>query len=304
MTGLPAVAVPDTAEDSPFHRRMQPCLGTFVEVAVAAASAQQAGALMERGFEALHTAQRLWSFHDRNSELSRLNGSPGQDVPLSPLTLRLLRLARGLMLASHGAFDITVGGLLVQQGRLPDHGGSCLPAGTVDDIELQHGSARLRRPVRLTLDGVAKGFAVDLAVAALRRAGARAGWVNAGGDLRAFGGVTVPLVLRDEQRRLLPAGGLRDRAIATSVVRSQMQSKARSQIASQVQPTSRPEPQDDSFAAHIVANGELDAEPGTWSVLSRYAWRADALTKVAACTPAAVRARTLQRLGGQWVQLS
>lgn len=64
---------------------------------------------------------------------------------------------------------------------------------------------------------VAKGYAVDRAVQALLEKGCEGGWVNAGGDLRAFGKVGVPLLLRDEL-----AGGvrsfatLRDGAFATS----------------------------------------------------------------------------------------
>ncbi|RDV24218.1 hypothetical protein DXV75_15440 [Alteromonas aestuariivivens] len=37
----------------------------------------------------------------------------------------------------------------------------------------------LRRPVLITLDGIAKGYAVDLGVRALKLAGIKAGWINA-----------------------------------------------------------------------------------------------------------------------------
>ena len=53
--------------------------------------------------------------------------------------------------------------------------------------------------MRLDLGGIAKGQAVDAAVRALRRAGCHAGWVNAGGDLRVFGALALPLRLRDER---------------------------------------------------------------------------------------------------------
>lgn len=273
-------------ENADFVRRMQPCLGTYVEVAARAAHPEEAAHAIGAAFAAVHAAQRRWSFHDPDSELSRLNRSPGLRVEVSPASLRLLRLAQALMRASEGAFDVTVGGLLVADGHLPDHGGTrALERGTAADLEIGRGWARLARPVRITLDGIAKGYAVDLAIGALRHAGADAGWVNAGGDLRAFGEVTVPIQLRDRHGRLTTAGGLRNMAIATSHVASD---------------------DDDEPAAtpgRIVGLRGLPAAGGLWSVLARSAWRADALTKVAACTPAAQRAGTVARLGGRCVEI-
>jgi thiamine biosynthesis lipoprotein len=52
--------------------------------------------------------------------------------------------------------------------------------------------------VRFDLGGIAKGYAVDSAVEAMIAAGCEAGWVNAGGDLRAFGHARLPVSLRDE----------------------------------------------------------------------------------------------------------
>jgi thiamine biosynthesis lipoprotein len=48
-------------------------------------------------------------------------------------------------------------------------------------------------------------------------AGCPAGWVNAGGDLRAFGDIDLPLQLRDEASGGVHSfGSLRDGAFATS----------------------------------------------------------------------------------------
>jgi thiamine biosynthesis lipoprotein len=40
---------------------------------------------------------------------------------------------------------------------------------------------------------------------------------------------------------------------------------------------------------------------GVWTVVARRAWRADALTKVAALAPAQDRLDTVQRLGGRLI---
>ncbi len=274
-------------------RRARIALGTLVEVGALPGRTGCVQAALAAALEAIDLAQRLWSFHDADSELSRLNARPGEWIVVSRHTLRLLRLAVALMRRSGGRFDITVGGWLVQMGVLPDHavaagGPPALIRGEAADIEFSPGRRiRLRRPVRLTLDGIAKGFAVDMAIAALRRGGCRAGWVNAGGDLRVFGPLDLPVQLRGPDDRPTPLGGLRDGAMASSVV-----------VAGPNRYVAR-------FPGCIVGPAATPdrTEPGTWTVLARSAWRADALTKVAANTPAAERRAAIERLGGRLLQI-
>ena len=259
-------------------RRMRPMLGTFVEVG---ACGQAAADAIEAAFASLEDAQAWWGFHAPDSDLSRLNLADGARVRLRPQTLRLLRLAVAVMRRSAAAFDCTVGGLLVRQGVLPDHGGPApLPRGRVDDIEIGVGWARLRRPVRLTLDGIAKGYAVDRAIAALRRAGAPAGSINAGGDLRVFGELQLPVQRRELDGRFTSLGALRDAAVASSWVAAPGATR------------------DLSFPAQLVAPMGQHPQTGVWTVLARSAWRADALTKVAANTPASRRDALVRSLGG------
>ena len=101
---------------------MRVLLGTLVE---AGANGPNARAAVDAAFMCIERAQALWSFHDPDSELSRLNGSKGENVPLTAATVRLLRAARAMMRASGGLFDCTVGGTLVAAGFLPDN--SSLP---------------------------------------------------------------------------------------------------------------------------------------------------------------------------------
>lgn len=256
------------------QRRMRPLMGTYVE---AGAHGAHAGAAIDAAFARIETAQALWSFQDPASELSRLNGAPGRAVPMSPLTLRLLRAARAMTRASAGRFDCTVGGALVSMGALPDHGGAApLERGGADDIEIGAGWARLARPVRITLDGIAKGFAVDLAAQAMRRAGAQAGWINAGGDLCVYGDLVLPMARRELDGSQRELGGLRGAAMASS----------------------RAGPPEAAFPAHIVAPPGHVVAAGIWTVIAASAWRADALTKVAAAAAPSQRAALVGALGG------
>jgi thiamine biosynthesis lipoprotein len=74
------------------------------------------------------------------------------------------------------------------------------------------------RPMQLDLGGIAKGYAVDCAVDALRSAGVSSGSVNAGGDLRVFGAAATRVHVRDPRRphACMPLADVRDAAVATS----------------------------------------------------------------------------------------
>jgi len=71
----------------------------------------------------------------------------------------------------------------------------------------------------LDLGGIAKGYAVDHAVARLRASGAAAGLVNAGGDLRVFGQrAWIPIRIRHSADPAMAAAlfEVQDAAVATS----------------------------------------------------------------------------------------
>lgn len=265
-------------------RRMRAVLGTFVEIGASADPADTAGTAVDAAFAALEALQRQLGFQRADSELSRLNAQPGKWHALSPSTLRVLALARSMTVASRGCFDCTVGGELVALGVLPDHGGIVpLRRGRASDIELGRGAARLVRPIRVTLDGIAKGFAVDRAVAVLKRRGVASGWVNAGGDLRVFGGQRLPVAQRRPDGTLQSLGLLGNGALASS------------------RAGGAPDPDRPGF---LVATGGAPAaaEARVVSVVCRFAWRADALTKVAGNTPQTESARAVARLGGCLVE--
>lgn len=138
------------------------------------------------------------------SDLCRVNRDAHQrPVQVHPWTFAVLRCALEVSRASGGAFDP-----------------ACHAAGAdYRDVELlERRRVGLRRRGMLDLNGIAKGFAVDRAVRALRNSGAKSGSVNAGGDLRIFGGAAQPIRVRlpREPRLSLPLASARNRAFATS----------------------------------------------------------------------------------------
>ena len=165
-------------------RRARPLLGTYVEIEARGLGRRRLDAAVDRAFEAIATVHRLMSFQDPLSELSRLNrDGPSGATAAHPWTIEVLAAAADLKARSGGAFNAAAG---------------C--DGGID------------------LSGIAKGFAVDRAVEALRSAGVTRGVVNAGGDLVAFGDADVEVGVRDPAApsRLAAIVMLRDAAFASS----------------------------------------------------------------------------------------
>ncbi|WP_277349425.1 FAD:protein FMN transferase [Sphingobium sp. TB-6] len=177
--------------------RCQPWLGTFVEISVAEADM---GAV-EAAFRAIAHIHACMSFHSADSDLARLRSArPGETVAVDEETAAVLRMAVALHEATDGLFDVAVGRALVRSRFLPREGIAHLSryTGTTADIEIiDDRHVRCRKRLLIDLGGIAKGHAVDRAVAALQAAGVRAGLVNAGGDLRAFGEQDWQVQLRD-----------------------------------------------------------------------------------------------------------
>lgn len=175
-------------------RRARPLLGTFVEISVLEKSGKKADAAIDEAFEAIAKVHRLMSFHDADSDVSRLNRDAwARPVRVHPWTLNVLQMAFELRDRSSGAFDICVAPVLQELGLLPDHisRGSATSVGapSADEFEvLPDHQIRFRDPgIRIDLGGIAKGFAVDRATEILQNRGIASGIVNAGGDLAAFG---------------------------------------------------------------------------------------------------------------------
>jgi thiamine biosynthesis lipoprotein len=204
-------------------RRARPLLGTFVEIAVEGLSSDSAHSAIDAAFASIEEVERRMSFHDPASNLSRLNREAAlRAVPVDAWTFAVLRTAARVHRVSCGAFDVTVAPCLQRLGFLPgERAGALRENRTVslaDVVLLPQRRVRFRRPgVRIDLGGIAKGFAVDRAVATLRRAGVRHGLVNAGGDLRAFGNEQAIAVRHPEDPgTMLHCLGLSNAALATS----------------------------------------------------------------------------------------
>ena len=206
-------------------RRARPLLGTFVEIAAAGAAPDKMNRAVAAAFAAVATVHDLMSFHEAGSDVSRLNTQAWTTaVCVHPWTFQVLQMATDLHVRSAGVFDVAIAPVLQDMGLLPRPSRGGLSASrnwaTAQAIELLPGyRIRFQRSgMRIDLGGIAKGFAVDCAVDALRAYGIAAGTVNAGGDLAAFGPNAQIVALRDPRnpRRSICRVPVNNAALASS----------------------------------------------------------------------------------------
>ncbi len=202
-------------------RRARPSLGTIVEISVNDRRRDsQLHDALDAAFSDIERVHALMSFQTPDSELSRLNGDaivrPRQ---VDPHTYAVFQAALRMAALSGGAFNPCIAPSLEKWGLLPRSKAAAGLAGSWRHIELLPGCRiRYAGPVRVDLGGIAKGYAVDLAVRSLRRSGIENMVVNAGGDLRVAGPESHDVRLRHPSAPLCSTHtlDLRNAALATS----------------------------------------------------------------------------------------
>jgi FAD:protein FMN transferase len=185
-----------------------------------------------RVLEAFSTVDSLMSTWDPNSELSRLNRAPADSsLELSPLLGDCLARALALRTLSGGAFEpgaeplMRLWGFYRREGRLPEPETIAELLPRLDDYDYEPDTRRFvkrREETAIDLGGIAKGFALDLAAAALMELKLTRAMIDLGGNLYCLGeadaGRSWRVGIRDplDRDRLFASIALQDRAVATS----------------------------------------------------------------------------------------
>jgi FAD:protein FMN transferase len=216
-------------------RRSLPVMGTVAEVAVVHRDEAYAQRAISAALDALRWVDATMTRFDAASDVGRANLRAAREaVAITPETAEVLAESLRWAKASGGLFDPTIGRAIqlwnVGQRREPVAAAESrrlAGRGLWQALELdsQGGRPVVRfrdEQVALDLGGIAKGYGVDRAVAALRDFGIGNALVNVGGDLYALGhspegdawrvGIQSP----DDPARLAGTLHVADAAVATS----------------------------------------------------------------------------------------
>ena len=246
-------------------------MGTWVAIEASAESEAVAAGAIEAAYAEILEVERRMHPEREGSDIARINSAALRvRTPIHASTWEVLRLAQRLNELTGGVFD------------------PCLPSspGRLTDLELSGPLARSaawvvrRAPLALDLGGIAKGYAIDRAIAALGAAGCNAGAVNAGGDLRLFGARRETILLRYRDHGYRPLA-LQNAALAVS----------------DLDEPRRPP----GHRGYYVRSGAAAAMRRYAAVLAPDAMIADALTKCVLLCSDERASRAVAELGGRYV---
>ena len=245
VIGLAVVLVSACARTPEPAQFAGPTMGTTYHVTVSGADSLQERRAVQSAIDGvLVEVERHLSTYDDTSEIAQLNRVESRSwLDVSPTLFVVLQEARDVSELTAGAFDVTVAPLLSLWGYEPGSAGRSAPttfqaptSGQLEQARTSVGYAKLelrRAPrmsvrksangMRLTVDGIAPGYAVDRIADALRHLGHTDFIVEIGGEVRAAGqrpqggpwriAIEAPLATRREP---LVGLRLRDAAVSTS----------------------------------------------------------------------------------------
>ncbi len=229
-------STPWTREDERSTEQMysvtRSMMDTTVTITVMESSETQAHASIERAFERIQYVDSLMDTYDNTSELSLLNRQ-GYITDANPDLVYVINMSGHYYERSKGAFDVSILPLLeLWKSKFSPGGTYAAPTGdeinetlrlvNYSAIRIDDNNITMEEGMMLTLGGIAKGYAVDLAVESLVRDGIEAGFVNAGGDGRYIGykeeGIPWKVGLQNPEKseEAVAVMDMEDMAVATS----------------------------------------------------------------------------------------
>lgn len=152
---------------------------------------------IDRAFDKMLQSEKLMSAYDENTQLYKLN-ERGFFKNTSPELVYIIEKSQHYHDISNGAFDITAKPIIdLWESKFAPDGPQKPPTDkeindTLDHVNISNVTIDatdiyMEKDMKITLGGVAKGFAVDKAIESLKEDSIEHGFVNAGGDGKYIG---------------------------------------------------------------------------------------------------------------------
>ncbi|WP_294447327.1 FAD:protein FMN transferase [uncultured Mailhella sp.] len=167
-------------------------MGTFVTIKTSGVSSAQASDAMGSAFERMASLEAALTRFDGASAIGQLNASGRLSDAPAPL-LAVVRSAAGMHRVTGGFFDPTVLSLLEilekhSSGLNEREMSEASELVGMTNVKIENDSiCFLRGGMKMSLDGIAKGYIADEGARVMRSFGVRNFLINAGGDIVADG---------------------------------------------------------------------------------------------------------------------
>ncbi|NOZ68871.1 MAG: FAD:protein FMN transferase [Deferribacteres bacterium] len=224
------------------YRESRVLMDTFCTITVVSASEEKAREAINRGFAEIERLDGLLNYFSEDSEITAVNRAAGRPVRVSRETLDIVKKAVHISEITGGAFDPTIAPVVSLWKFSKDISAPSIPSRDAVATALRHVDYRkieintaaseiylTEKGMELDLGGIAKGYAADRAVEAVKAEGIKAALVAVAGDIRGFGlnpsgqgwrlGIQDPRPETVSERPwedVFATLELRDRAISTS----------------------------------------------------------------------------------------
>ena len=191
------LALAASASNAEWQRDSQDIMGTRVSVELWSDDKREGEQAMAAVMTEMRRIEQLLSSYIDASELSRLNATASRKaIPVGDELYQLLNKSLHYSRLSEGAFDISYASVghhyQYRESQRPDEQlvADLLPAIDYRAIHIDHDArtVRFNHPeLKISLGGIAKGYAVDNGIELLRARGIVSAIVSAGGDSRILG---------------------------------------------------------------------------------------------------------------------
>lgn len=219
------------------YRENRVVMDTFCTITVISPSREKAKEAVEAGFIEMKKLEQRLSFFSPESEITAINRASGSTpVKVSRETLDIIKKAVEIANYTNGAFDPTIGPVMKlwrfsSQNFKPsippeDKIKNTLRFVDYKKIKIDASASEIfleEKGMELDLGGIAKGYAADRAIEAIKAKGVKAALVAVAGDIKGFGlksglqpwkvGIQNP---RPEDENIFATLYLNDKAISTS----------------------------------------------------------------------------------------
>ncbi len=215
-------------------KRSQFLMGTLVFVTGVAPDEAVAKNAVAEGLAEIGRIEQLMSTWIPTSELSKVNAAAGKHpVQVSTENMEVLKTSLRMAELTEGGFNIAVGPAVAawnvsQEGRIPSQEElkAVRPFTSLENVAIDEKAETVflkRAGMKIDVGGIGKGYAADLVVDVMQKAGATAGVVALSGDIKTFGRMPdqEPFVFgiqhpRKEQGQILGRIALENEAVSTA----------------------------------------------------------------------------------------
>ena len=189
------------AEKNKMYKKSRVLMDTFCTITVVSPSKEDARDAIEAGFAEIKKLETLLNYFSDDSEITAVNRAAGnKPVTVSRETMDMMKKTIYISKLTNGVFDPTIAPVVSLWNFSKDMSDPSIPSGSkINDavdlvdykkIKMDYDKFEIfleEKEMEIDLGGIAKGYAADKAVEAIKSKGIKAALVAVAGDIRGFG---------------------------------------------------------------------------------------------------------------------